>query len=349
MSDRTPGARPRARWPRCAPTSRPRLHRRRRRRSCSDRWPAPPSTASRCSRPQRATRRHGRRRVAALVRLFALGDAVTPARLAAALPTLGVDGPSSASACVREQGTAGVRAACDLRPYGDEQHGVVGRLRPRPRSPPASRCARTTCSASAAPRRPSRRGPPRPPVEPRARPRHRVRRAGAAPRRARPHGHRHRPVRAGAGLRPVQRRAQRRRRGTLLLGGACSIPLRGSSSSSSSATRPSSSRRASTEVPLYEYRDGGPAGDAFVADLVRSARRRTSSPGGIAQFLGNWEVGARRRLARAGGAVARRHRAGRVGDPARRAGPRASTPRRGPATAGTSPAPTPSTRCMPRG
>jgi len=43
-------------------------------------------------------------------------------------------------------------------------------------------------------------------------------------------------------------------------------------------------------VPLFEYRDGGAAGDAVVRDLVRSVGAHLE-PGGIAQFLGNWEVG----------------------------------------------------------
>ena len=42
-------------------------------------------------------------------------------------------------------------------------------------------------------------------------------------------------------------------------------------------------------VPLFEYRDAGGAGDAVVADLVRGIGAHLE-PGGIAQFLGNWEV-----------------------------------------------------------
>ena len=42
-------------------------------------------------------------------------------------------------------------------------------------------------------------------------------------------------------------------------------------------------------VPLFEYRDGGAAGDAVVRDLVRGVGDHLE-PGGIAQFLGNWEV-----------------------------------------------------------
>ena len=42
-------------------------------------------------------------------------------------------------------------------------------------------------------------------------------------------------------------------------------------------------------VPLFEYRDAGESGDAVVADLVRGVGEHLE-PGGIAQFLGNWEV-----------------------------------------------------------
>lgn len=45
----------------------------------------------------------------------------------------------------------------------------------------------------------------------------------------------------------------------------------------------------SGQVPLFEYRDGGAAGDAIVADLVRSVGEHLE-PGGVAQLLGNWEV-----------------------------------------------------------
>jgi methylase of polypeptide subunit release factors len=43
------------------------------------------------------------------------------------------------------------------------------------------------------------------------------------------------------------------------------------------------------DIPLFEYRDGGASGDAIVADLVRSIGEHLE-PGGIAQFLGNWEI-----------------------------------------------------------
>ncbi|WP_029202376.1 N5-glutamine methyltransferase family protein [Ornithinimicrobium pekingense] len=42
-------------------------------------------------------------------------------------------------------------------------------------------------------------------------------------------------------------------------------------------------------VPLYEYRDGGAAGDALVGGLVDSLAAHLR-PGGIAQLLANWEL-----------------------------------------------------------
>lgn len=42
-------------------------------------------------------------------------------------------------------------------------------------------------------------------------------------------------------------------------------------------------------VPLYEYRDGGRSGDALVRSLVAEVGG-VLEPGGVAQFLGNWEI-----------------------------------------------------------
>lgn len=42
-------------------------------------------------------------------------------------------------------------------------------------------------------------------------------------------------------------------------------------------------------VPLFEYRDGGAAGDAIVANLVAEVGAHLA-PGGMAQLLGNWEI-----------------------------------------------------------
>lgn len=45
------------------------------------------------------------------------------------------------------------------------------------------------------------------------------------------------------------------------------------------------------EVPTYEYRDGGRVGHEIVRSVVREVGSRLR-PGGVAQLLGNWEVGA---------------------------------------------------------
>ena len=42
-------------------------------------------------------------------------------------------------------------------------------------------------------------------------------------------------------------------------------------------------------VPLYEYRDGGAAGDAVVGALTQGIGAHLA-PGGVAQLLGNWET-----------------------------------------------------------
>jgi len=42
-------------------------------------------------------------------------------------------------------------------------------------------------------------------------------------------------------------------------------------------------------VPAYEYRDGGLVGDALVESVLRGAADRLA-PGGVAQFLANWEL-----------------------------------------------------------
>ncbi len=44
-------------------------------------------------------------------------------------------------------------------------------------------------------------------------------------------------------------------------------------------------------VPLYEYRDGGQAGDGVVAALTKGVGAHLA-PGGVAQLLGNWETAA---------------------------------------------------------
>ncbi|MBK7721091.1 MAG: methyltransferase [Austwickia sp.] len=44
-----------------------------------------------------------------------------------------------------------------------------------------------------------------------------------------------------------------------------------------------------SEVPRYTYRDGGRAGDELMGTLIRACVDHLE-PGGVAQFLGNWEI-----------------------------------------------------------
>jgi methylase of polypeptide subunit release factors len=55
--------------------------------------------------------------------------------------------------------------------------------------------------------------------------------------------------------------------------------------------------RGSAGVPAYEYRDGGMVGDALVASVIKDVEAHLE-PGGVAQLLGNWEYGAQDGLAR---------------------------------------------------
>jgi methylase of polypeptide subunit release factors len=48
-------------------------------------------------------------------------------------------------------------------------------------------------------------------------------------------------------------------------------------------------RASAEDVPLYEYRDAGRTGDAVVSELITSVGG-VLAPGGVAQMLGNWEV-----------------------------------------------------------
>lgn len=222
--------------------------------------------------------------VATLVRLFTLGDAVDEDELSAALPALGLAG-ALALGLVTEQGP-GVAATCDLRPYAEEttQWWVASDLSElatrqplRPDHVLGIGAASTTLASWT----------PRPRVE-RAldlgtgcgvQALHLGSHAGHVTvtdisQRALAYARFNAAlngldwdVRAGSMLEPVEQE----RFGLIVSNPPFVITPRGAG------------------LPLFEYRDGGAAGDAVVADLVRSIGEHLE-PGGIAQFLGNWEI-----------------------------------------------------------
>jgi methylase of polypeptide subunit release factors len=224
--------------------------------------------------------------VAVLVRLFALGRSVTSGRLGAAMPTVGVDGLERLGLVAVEGGRA--RATCDLRPYADEENGwwLASDLSEAATNAPLARDhvlgiggASTTLASWT----------PRPVV------------ATAL------------DLGTGCGVQSVHlaahagsvtatdlsSRALGFAQFNAALNGSTWELLRGS------LLEPVAGRRFDlvvsnppfvitprvAEVPLYEYRDGGAAGDAFVQGLVLSLADHLE-PGGIAQLLGNWEIGA---------------------------------------------------------
>lgn len=74
-----------------------------------------------------------------------------------------------------------------------------------------------------------------------------------------------------------------------LLGGDMLTPVRGRGFDLVVSNPPFVITPRVEDIPTYTYRDGGRVGDGVVADLVRDVGT-VLNPGGIAQFLGNWEI-----------------------------------------------------------
>jgi hypothetical protein len=222
--------------------------------------------------------------LATLVRLFTLGDAVDSDDAARALPTLGVAGAQGLG-LVRAEGP-GVVASCDLRPYADEDHGwwVASDLSELATGQPLREDhvlgiggASTTLASWT----------PRPRVD-----------------RALDRG-------TGCGVQALHLGAHARhvtvtdistralafaRFNAALNGcewqvvhGSMLDPLAGQRFQLIVSNPPFVITPRSAGVPLFEYRDAGGSGDEAVSGLVRSIGEHLE-PGGIAQFLGNWEV-----------------------------------------------------------
>lgn len=222
--------------------------------------------------------------VATLVRLFSLGDAVDEEQAGAALPSLGVSG-ALALGVVTQQGP-GVVATCDLRPYADDDHAwwVASDL------------------SELATRRPLRED-------------HVLGVGGASTTLAswtpRPKVRRALDLGTGCGVQAlhlgahaehitvtdISQRALAFASFNAVLNectweirpGSMLDPVAGEHFELIVSNPPFVITPRTPDVPLFEYRDAGGSGDDVVADLVRGIGDHLA-PGGIAQFLGNWEV-----------------------------------------------------------
>ncbi|MEO5608715.1 MAG: methyltransferase [Ornithinibacter sp.] len=232
---------------------------------------------------QRVTGRSGEP-CAVLVRLFTLGDPVDAAEVAGALPTLGVTGALELGLIAPEGD--GVVALCDLRPYagGGADWWVASDL------------------AELATGKPLRED-------------HVLGIGGASTTLAswtpRPHVERALDLGTGCGVQALHLDAHAdevvvtdlseralgyaRFNASLddaqweIRAGSMLDPVRGERFGLVVSNPPFVITPRSGAVPRFEYRDGGAAGDAIVRDLVRAVGDHLE-PGGIAQFLGNWEV-----------------------------------------------------------
>ena len=219
-----------------------------------------------------------------LVHLFTLGRPVARAALEAALPSLGADGAQTLRLVVAD-GEA-VRATCDLRPYGDDAHdwwvasdlGEVATRATLPVDHVLGIGGASTTLASWTVRR-------------------RIRSAldlgtgcGVQALHLASHA-------AHVTATDVSRRALAYAvfNATLagidleVLAGDLLEPVAGRRFDLVVSNPPFVITPRVEGVPLYEYRDGGRAGDSLVRSLVAQVGG-VLEPGGVAQLLGNWEI-----------------------------------------------------------
>jgi hypothetical protein len=221
---------------------------------------------------------------ATLVRLFALGLPVDPDRLATALPRLGVAGLTDLGLGAVEGGS--VHARCDLRPYADEQHSwwVASDLSeiavrgPLPDDHVLGIGGASTTLAS---------WTPRPPVTSAL-----DLGTGCGVQALHLSAHAERVVATDVSQRALRYATFNAALAGLDLDlrlGSMLEPVRGERFGLIVSNPPFVITPRSPDVPRYEYRDGGLAGDQVVRDLVRNLADHLE-PGGVAQLLGNWEL-----------------------------------------------------------
>ncbi|MFK5581852.1 DUF7059 domain-containing protein [Serinicoccus sp. LYQ131] len=245
----------------------------------------------------RVTARPGAGSAALLCRLFPLGQAVPVPDLDAALPRTGARGllrlglveRDDEGAGEAEGSTAGhdlVRATCDLRPYGTEQYMwwvVSDRSEIATGGPLSTEHVLGVGGASST----LAGWTPRPRVE-------RALDLGTGCGVQVLHLAGHTTYRTASDL---SERALAFARVTLAMNGveadlrAGSLlePVSGEQFDLIVSNPPFVITPRRDDVPRYEYRDGGRAGDALVADLVADLAAQLR-PGGIAQLLANWEL-----------------------------------------------------------
>ena len=219
-----------------------------------------------------------------LIRLFTLGRPVAADLVAGALPTLGVAG-ASALGLVRTSGDD-VVATCDVRPYGDDEHDwwVASDLSEIATGAPLDPDhvlgigGASTTLASWTIRRP-------------------VDRAldlgtGCGVQFLHLTGH----ARSITATDISERALAYAAFNAALAGADIDIvrgdllePVAGQQFSLVVSNPPFVITPRDADLPHYEYRDGGRSGDAIVRSLVRQVGS-VLEPGGVAQFLGNWEV-----------------------------------------------------------